>query len=64
MAAHAYTLRTVGDGMILGNEVIARLRVAQQRLKQAHYAAGDFVYHKGEPGIGFFVVEAGSAIAR
>jgi CRP-like cAMP-binding protein len=33
----------------------------QQRFKQAHYAAGDFVYRKGEPGIGFFVVKAGSA---
>jgi NADH dehydrogenase len=28
MAAHAYTLRTVGDGMILGNEVIARFEQA------------------------------------
>src|SRR6201981_1142650 len=28
MSAHAYTLRTVGDGMILGNEVIARFEQA------------------------------------
>ena len=28
MAAHAYTLRTVGDGLILGNEVIARFEQA------------------------------------
>ena len=28
MAAHAYTLRTVGDSMILGNEVIARFEQA------------------------------------
>jgi NADH dehydrogenase len=28
MAAHAYTLRTVGDGMILGNEVIGRFEQA------------------------------------
>ena len=28
MAAHAYTLRTVGDGMVLGNEVIARFEQA------------------------------------
>jgi NADH:ubiquinone reductase (H+-translocating) len=31
----------------------------QQRFKQAHYAAGDFVFHKGEPGGAFFVVKAG-----
>ncbi|HTF62542.1 MAG TPA: FAD-dependent oxidoreductase, partial [Edaphobacter sp.] len=28
MAAHAYTLRTVGDGMVLGNEVIGRFEQA------------------------------------
>jgi NADH:ubiquinone reductase (H+-translocating) len=28
MAAHAYTLRTVGDGIVLGNEVIARFEQA------------------------------------
>jgi NADH:ubiquinone reductase (H+-translocating) len=33
----------------------------QQRFKQAHYAAGDFVFRKGEPGGAFFVVKAGSA---
>jgi NADH dehydrogenase len=33
----------------------------QQRFKQAHYAAGDFVYRKGEPGGAFFVIKAGSA---
>jgi NADH dehydrogenase len=41
---------------------IVQVRVAQQqRFKQAHYAAGDFVYRKGEPAVGFFVVKAGSA---
>jgi NADH dehydrogenase len=39
-----------------------RVRVAQQqRFKQAHYAAGDFVVRKGEPGGPFFVVKSGSA---
>ena len=39
-----------------------QVRVAQQqRFKQAHYAAGDFVFRKGEPGSSFFVVKAGSA---
>jgi len=33
----------------------------QQRFKQAHYAAGDFVFRKGEPGGAYFVVKAGSA---
>ena len=33
----------------------------QQRFKQAHYAAGDFVFRKGEPGGAFYVVKAGSA---
>jgi hypothetical protein len=38
------------------------LRVAQQqRFKQAHYAAGDFVFRKGEAGGAFFVVKGGSA---
>jgi NADH:ubiquinone reductase (H+-translocating) len=41
---------------------VVQVRVAQQqRFKQAHYAAGDFVYRKGEPGAGVFVVKAGSA---
>src|SRR5215467_2584351 len=41
---------------------LVEVRVAQQRgLKQAHYAAGDFVFRKGEPGGAFFVVKAGSA---
>ena len=41
---------------------IVQVRVAQQqRFKQAHYAAGDFVFRKGEPSTGFFVVKAGSA---
>src|SRR5499425_1558956 len=39
-----------------------RVRVAQQqRFKQAHYAAGDFVFRKGEMGGPFFVIKAGSA---
>ncbi|HXZ81717.1 MAG TPA: FAD-dependent oxidoreductase [Terriglobales bacterium] len=33
----------------------------QQRFKQVHYAAGDFVFRKGDPGTAFFVVKAGSA---
>jgi len=33
----------------------------QQRFRQAHYAAGDFVFRKGDPGAGVFVVKAGSA---
>ena len=41
---------------------IVQVHVAQQqRFKQAHYAAGDFVFRKGEPGGAFFVVKAGSA---
>jgi NADH:ubiquinone reductase (H+-translocating) len=41
---------------------VVQVRAAQQqRFKQAHYAAGDFVYRKGEPGANFFVVKAGSA---
>jgi NADH:ubiquinone reductase (H+-translocating) len=33
----------------------------QRRFKLAHYAAGDFVFHKGEPVTGIFVIKAGSA---
>ena len=41
---------------------IVQVRVAQQqRFKQAHYAAGDFVFRKGAPGGAFFVVKAGTA---
>jgi NADH:ubiquinone reductase (H+-translocating) len=41
---------------------IVEVRVAQQQqFKQAHYAAGDFVFRKGEPGGNFFVVKSGSA---
>ena len=41
---------------------IVQVRVAQeQRFKQAHYAAGDFVFRKGGPGGSFFVIKAGSA---
>jgi NADH:ubiquinone reductase (H+-translocating) len=41
---------------------IVEVRVAQrQRFKQAHYAAGDFVFRKGEPVAGIYVVKAGSA---
>jgi NADH:ubiquinone reductase (H+-translocating) len=41
---------------------VVQVRVAQQqRFKQAHYAAGDFVCRKGEPVAGIFVVKAGSA---
>lgn len=41
---------------------IVQVRVKQeQRFKQAHYAAGDKVYRKGEPSGGFFVVKSGSA---
>jgi len=41
---------------------IVQLHVEQQqRFKQAHYAAGDFVVRKGEPGGAFFVVKAGTA---
>jgi NADH:quinone reductase (non-electrogenic) len=32
-----------------------------QRFRQAHYAAGDFVLRKGEPGAGLFVIKAGTA---
>jgi NADH dehydrogenase len=34
---------------------------APQRFNQAHYGAGDFVFHRGEPGAGFFVIKAGTA---
>jgi NADH:ubiquinone reductase (H+-translocating) len=41
---------------------VVQVRVAQQQqFKQAHYAAGDVVVHKGEPGGPFFVVKAGTA---
>jgi NADH dehydrogenase len=41
---------------------VVQVRIAQQqRFKQAHYAAGDFVCRKGEPVAGIFVVKAGSA---
>ena len=41
---------------------VVQVHVAQQqRFKQAHYAAGDFVFRKGEPAAGIFVVKAGSA---
>jgi len=42
------------------NVVQVRLPVPD-RFKQAHYAAGDFVCRKGEPGAGFFVIKAGTA---
>ncbi|HTT18851.1 MAG TPA: FAD-dependent oxidoreductase [Candidatus Sulfotelmatobacter sp.] len=41
---------------------IVEIRVEQQqRFKQAHYAAGDYVFRKGDPGGPFFVVKSGSA---
>ena len=41
---------------------IVEVRVQeQQRFKQVHYAAGDFVFRKGDPGAAFFVVKAGTA---
>ena len=41
---------------------IVEVRVAQeQRFKQAHYAAGDFVVRKGETAAAVFVVRTGSA---
>lgn len=41
---------------------IVQLHVEQQQqFKQAHYAAGDFVFRKGDPGGPFFVIKAGSA---
>ncbi len=33
----------------------------QQRFRRAHYAAGDFVCHKGDPAAGIFVIKAGKA---
>jgi NADH dehydrogenase len=42
------------------NVVQVRLPLPQ-RFRQAHYAAGDFVCRKGEPGAGFFVIKAGTA---
>ena len=32
-----------------------------QRFRRAHYAAGDFVFRKDDPGVGFFVIKAGTA---
>jgi NADH:ubiquinone reductase (H+-translocating) len=44
---------------------LVEVRVAQQqRFKQAHYAAGDFVFRKGEPAGSFFVIKAGSVGLR
>jgi NADH dehydrogenase len=41
---------------------IVQVRVEQQqRFKQAHFAAGDFVFRKGDPGGAFFVIKGGSA---
>jgi NADH dehydrogenase len=41
---------------------VVQIRGGQQRrFKLAHYAAGDFVFRKGEPVAGVFVVKAGSA---
>src|SRR5262250_519463 len=41
---------------------LVQVRVGQQRrFKLAHYAAGDFVFRKGEPGVGVFVIKSGSA---
>jgi NADH:ubiquinone reductase (H+-translocating) len=41
---------------------LVQVRVAQQqRFKQVHQAAGDFVFRKGEPSAAFFVVKSGTA---
>jgi NADH:ubiquinone reductase (H+-translocating) len=41
---------------------IVEVRVQQQQqFKRAHYAAGDFVFRKGEPGGNFNVVKSGTA---
>jgi NADH:ubiquinone reductase (H+-translocating) len=41
---------------------IVQVRVTQeQKFKQAHFGAGDFVFRKGDPGGAFYVVKAGSA---
>jgi NADH:ubiquinone reductase (H+-translocating) len=41
---------------------VVEVRVARrQRFKQAHYAAGDFVFRKDEPVAGIYVVKSGSA---
>ncbi|HUA19127.1 MAG TPA: FAD-dependent oxidoreductase [Bryobacteraceae bacterium] len=41
---------------------VVQVRVEQQqRFRQAHYGAGDFVCRKGDPAAGMFVVKAGSA---
>jgi NADH:ubiquinone reductase (H+-translocating) len=47
---------------ILSKPNVVQVRVPQQqRFKQVHYAAGDIVCRKGEPGLAFFVVKAGKA---
>jgi NADH:ubiquinone reductase (H+-translocating) len=41
---------------------VVQMRVdQQQQFKQAHFAAGDYVFHKGDPGGAFFVIKSGSA---
>jgi NADH dehydrogenase len=41
---------------------VVEVRVARrQRFKQAHFAAGDFVFRKDEPVAGIYVVKSGSA---
>jgi NADH:ubiquinone reductase (H+-translocating) len=41
---------------------VVQMRVErQQQFKQAHFAAGDYVFHKGDPGGAFFVIKSGSA---
>jgi NADH dehydrogenase len=50
----------IWDMLFKPNAVQVRLK-QRQRFKQVHYAAGDFVYRKGEPGLAFFVVTAGRA---
>ena len=41
---------------------VVQVRAEQQRrFRQAHYAAGDFVFRKGDPATAIFVIKAGSA---
>jgi NADH:ubiquinone reductase (H+-translocating) len=41
---------------------IVEIRLVQERrFKQAHYAAGDFVFRKGEPAGAFYVIKSGTA---
>jgi NADH dehydrogenase len=41
---------------------IVQLQLARtNRVGRAHYAAGEFVYHKGQPSDQFYVVESGTA---